>query len=283
MPAIGFRAGCREQAGLAMKTLGTWLGRFTPKSTGGAARNAGCLLLFPFITLLVWSIQAIFLLIVALPILGYAILMACMGGGFRRGGVPAANTNVPPVMQPLKQPNLLLERRVMSGTGPMAPPNEPGMMGMMATPNGPEISHGETHVAPEPQKSIDIAKVSLGCFKCHAILTMPSSNTSYSCPSCGAGAVLRRCSRCSRAVIIPESLVGRPVKCLSCKNTTPWNTWEESPAAVAEIGKPVTPTLPPSIASSVADELTKLARLREQGILTETEFASAKARLLGSQ
>jgi hypothetical protein len=34
-------------------------------------------------------------------------------------------------------------------------------------------------------------------------------------------------------------------------------------------------------ASSVADELVKLAKLRDDGILNEAEFASAKARLLG--
>jgi hypothetical protein len=34
--------------------------------------------------------------------------------------------------------------------------------------------------------------------------------------------------------------------------------------------------------SSVADELTKLARLREQGILSDAEFQAQKARLLAS-
>lgn len=34
-------------------------------------------------------------------------------------------------------------------------------------------------------------------------------------------------------------------------------------------------------ASSLADELTKLASLRDQGILTEDEFSAQKARLLG--
>lgn len=284
MSAIGFRAGCREQAGLAMKTLGAWLKHFTPKSTGGAARNAGCLLLFPFITLLVWSIQAIFLLIVALPILAYAILMAVMGGGFRRGAAPAVYTNVPPVTQPFKPQNLpTLERQATPSPGPMAGPTEPEMMGMMATPTEPEMSLGETHVTPEPQTSAEVAKVSLGCFNCHAILTMPSSNTSYSCPSCGAGFVLRRCSRCLRTVVIPELLVGGQVKCLSCGNTKPWSTWDQSSVPAAEIGKLVAPASAPPIASSVADELTKLAKLRDDGILSETEFACAKARLLGRQ
>jgi hypothetical protein len=39
-------------------------------------------------------------------------------------------------------------------------------------------------------------------------------------------------------------------------------------------GTPVAPV-------SVADELTKLARLRDGGVLTEKEFATQKARLLG--
>ena len=43
-----------------------------------------------------------------------------------------------------------------------------------------------------------------------------------------------------------------------------------SPAASAAIGLPV----------DVADQLTKLAALRDQGVLTEEEFAAQKARLL---
>lgn len=38
---------------------------------------------------------------------------------------------------------------------------------------------------------------------------------------------------------------------------------------------------PPPASSSVADELTKLARLRDEGVLSEAEFTSAKTRLLG--
>jgi hypothetical protein len=38
---------------------------------------------------------------------------------------------------------------------------------------------------------------------------------------------------------------------------------------------------PPASSSSIADELTKLARLRDDGVLNDAEFASAKARLLG--
>jgi uncharacterized membrane protein YdbT with pleckstrin-like domain len=47
---------------------------------------------------------------------------------------------------------------------------------------------------------------------------------------------------------------------------------------------PLTPVPPPSRApsTSVADEIAKLARLRQQGILTEQEFQAQKARLLES-
>lgn len=40
-------------------------------------------------------------------------------------------------------------------------------------------------------------------------------------------------------------------------------------------------TAPPPSESGVADELRKLARLRDEGILTDEEFAGAKAKLLG--
>jgi hypothetical protein len=93
MNATGFRAGCREQAGLAIHVLGSWLGRYAPKGTGRVMVRGGCLLLFPFVTLLFWFLQAILWAIVAAPILAYALLMAIIGGGFRRGvsrGVPQA-------------------------------------------------------------------------------------------------------------------------------------------------------------------------------------------------
>lgn len=41
-------------------------------------------------------------------------------------------------------------------------------------------------------------------------------------------------------------------------------------------------TAPAAAGGSVADELAKLAALREQGILSEDEFAASKARLLGA-
>src|ERR1700686_2181772 len=44
---------------------------------------------------------------------------------------------------------------------------------------------------------------------------------------------------------------------------------------------PQPPPVSPVSASSIADELTKLAKLRDDGVLNDAEFASAKARLLG--
>ncbi|RPF30918.1 SHOCT domain-containing protein [Streptomyces sp. TLI_185] len=38
----------------------------------------------------------------------------------------------------------------------------------------------------------------------------------------------------------------------------------------------------PSAGSALLDELTRLGELRDQGVLTDAEFAAAKARLLGT-
>jgi hypothetical protein len=52
--------------------------------------------------------------------------------------------------------------------------------------------------------------------------------------------------------------------------------------AEARIRQAQTPGFAPAAASSgVADELTKLAQLRDSGVLSDAEFAAAKARLLG--
>jgi hypothetical protein len=52
------------------------------------------------------------------------------------------------------------------------------------------------------------------------------------------------------------------------------------PSHISTSHAPVAPAGPTS--TSVADELTKLAALRDSGVLTEDEFAVQKARLLGS-
>lgn len=46
--------------------------------------------------------------------------------------------------------------------------------------------------------------------------------------------------------------------------------------------RPVTKPPPDGLGQSVADELRKLAELRDAGVLTDAEFAAQKARLLGS-
>ncbi len=51
------------------------------------------------------------------------------------------------------------------------------------------------------------------------------------------------------------------------------------PAPTADESAPAPPT--PAPASSVADELSKLAQLRDAGVLTPEEFEAQKAKLLG--
>lgn len=76
----GARAECRVQAGLTMAAIQRWL----TKKPRSVALNVGCLFFAPFITLLVWSFQLMFWLMVGIPILAYALLMAAIGGGFKR-------------------------------------------------------------------------------------------------------------------------------------------------------------------------------------------------------
>jgi hypothetical protein len=85
----GFRAACREQAGLAMSVFARFWGRYAPKGRGRIALRAGCLLFAPFITLFVWMVQGMIWVAISAPILAYALLMAAIGGGFTRP-VPAA-------------------------------------------------------------------------------------------------------------------------------------------------------------------------------------------------
>jgi hypothetical protein len=82
--ASGFRAACREQAGLAMTAFARFWGRYAPKGRGRIALRAGCLIFAPFITLTMWFLQAVVWLMVGTPILIYALVMAAIGGGFSR-------------------------------------------------------------------------------------------------------------------------------------------------------------------------------------------------------
>lgn len=54
---------------------------------------------------------------------------------------------------------------------------------------------------------------------------------------------------------------------------------QQTPAPTAPVAPP--PAVAPAAATNVADELAKLAALRDSGVLSDAEFAAAKARLLG--
>ena len=55
-----------------------------------------------------------------------------------------------------------------------------------------------------------------------------------------------------------------------------------SPLTTDPVPSPTISAPPPAATSGIAEELKKLAELRDAGILTEEEFASQKAKLLGS-
>jgi hypothetical protein len=80
----GFRAGCREQAGLALVAFGRFWSRYAPGGRNRILLRTGCLIFAPFITLTMWFLQAVVWLMVGTPILIYALAMAALGGGFSR-------------------------------------------------------------------------------------------------------------------------------------------------------------------------------------------------------
>jgi hypothetical protein len=80
----GFRAECREQAGLAMAAFGHFWSRYAPGGRNRILLRAGCLIFAPLATLTVWLLQAVVWLMVGTPVLAYALLMAAIGGGFSR-------------------------------------------------------------------------------------------------------------------------------------------------------------------------------------------------------
>jgi hypothetical protein len=82
--ASGFRAGCREQAGLAIVAFGRFWRRYSPGGRNRIVLRTGCLVFAPFITLTVWLLQAVVWMMVSAPILAYALLVAGVGGGFKR-------------------------------------------------------------------------------------------------------------------------------------------------------------------------------------------------------
>lgn len=64
---------------------------------------------------------------------------------------------------------------------------------------------------------------------------------------------------------------------VSRRQATRWAAQEQEQAATPEQNYAPEPTAQ----VDVADELQKLATLKEQGVLTEEEFATQKAKLLG--
>jgi hypothetical protein len=80
----GFRAACREQAGLAIVAFGRLWSRYAPPGRSRILVRTGCLIFAPFITMTMWFLQAVVWVMVSAPILAYALLMAALGGGFSR-------------------------------------------------------------------------------------------------------------------------------------------------------------------------------------------------------
>lgn len=58
------------------------------------------------------------------------------------------------------------------------------------------------------------------------------------------------------------------------------STWPQTAPPQSAAAPPPSPVAPPA-STSVADELRKLAELRDAGVLSDEEFASQKAKLLG--
>jgi hypothetical protein len=58
-------------------------------------------------------------------------------------------------------------------------------------------------------------------------------------------------------------------------------TYEQQPVAQQPAPPPVAPAPAAGISDASIDQLTKLAKLHEQGVLTDEEFGAEKAKLLG--
>ena len=138
------------------------------------------------------------------------------------------------------------------------------------------------------QQSIESgATSSILCASCHTQLDVPAGDTGYTCPSCSRSVHLALCPRCAQLSAIATELSGKAIKCGECKTAEPWTEWEKRPVTVAQYADLQAPSLrqtltsaSPQAPSSTADEVAKLAKLRDDGVLSDTEFASAKARLL---
>jgi hypothetical protein len=148
------------------------------------------------------------------------------------------------------------------------------------------------YIHPSRQVIAADAHANIACYSCKARFEATASQTSYTCPGCAAQVDMRLCPGCFTVIHIPHAIAGKPIKCKSCGTDRPWAKWDERPVTAAQYAERFPPPAPQNIAAStpsspvnttsIADELTKLAQLRDSGILSDSEFASAKARLLGS-
>ena len=60
-----------------------------------------------------------------------------------------------------------------------------------------------------------------------------------------------------------------------------WGAQEAQDATAAPPPQPAAQAAPPAAQRSTLDQLKELAALKEQGVLTEEEFAAQKAKILG--
>ena len=68
---------------------------------------------------------------------------------------------------------------------------------------------------------------------------------------------------------------------VSRRQSERWAQQEEAQMAQAPVAAAPAPAAPATGGQSVIDQLKELGELKEQGILTEEEFAAQKAKLLG--
>jgi hypothetical protein len=152
-------------------------------------------------------------------------------------------------------------------------------------PQAASAPSGSWYVHPSRQAIASHTRATVECFTCHARFDVPASQTSYTCPSCPAQNHLRLCPGCSKVVHIPHAVTEGGIKCKSCGIGAPWAKWDERPVTAAQYAYVLVPrpdtAAQPTASSSIADELAKVAKLHDDGVLTDAEFASAKARLLG--
>lgn len=98
----------------------------------------------------------------------------------------------------------------------------------------------------------------------------PATNTATSAPASSGGWMDKVTAAANQAVDATSAAVDSAADSLSNRPA------QQSAAAPAS----ATPTPAVDQSNLIADELTKLAKLKESGVLTEEEFAAQKAKLL---